>query len=569
MTKVNSMTSNFKKLSGLFLVILLSTSSVAYADGFFSKLFGGDSKNGADLESLLTYVPADTAYLMANKEAVPEKVTSDHIQRAKDMLGMLSSSEEFKKATNEADGVGKFFIALLEEYTSLLSTDKISESGFSLEAKSVLYGYEMMPVMRIGIKDKDKLMAMVKRAEEKSSFKVDFTKCGEFDCFESTEPKGKMSVAAVFLKDQFVVSLFSTDQKEGLTKHLIGEANPKTPYKVASWDAFLKENNYPGYGDGFINLRAAFDFAKPMIQKDMEGKMDNKSVDGCLAVAEDHLNGFSEIVFGTKNLESKVIDYEVLFKTSSDVSTVLQTLANGTNIPQRTEDAIFDFGININFTKMRDALTQYSNFLIKSGEDNKCQAIQANEIRKGMGGMAMVMNMGLSQFNSIYASLSDIQLDDKMQPKKIDAVISLGSNDPAGLIAMAGMMAPPLLSLKIPDDGSVIKMPPGLIPSKGGPAPDLFLSRNEKAINIFVGNDKPTLKAHSNETSEISFSSMNLGGYMKVLTNIMDSMPAQAKKSAGMPDLEMLNKIGEAGGKMQSTTSADKRGLAINYHIQY
>ena len=32
---------------------------------------------------------------------------------------------------------------------------------------------------------------------------------------------------------------------------------------------------------------------------------------------------------------------------------------------------------------------------------------------------------------------------------------------------------------------------------------------------------------------------------------------------------EMLKKIGAAGGKMSSVTSADKRGLAINYHIEY
>ena len=49
----------------------------------------------------------------------------------------------------------------------------------------------------------------------------------------------------------------------------------------------------------------------------------------------------------------------------------------------------------------------------------------------------------------------------------------------------------------------------------------------------------------------------------------MDALPAGAKNSAQMPEMEMLKKIGEAGGKMYSTTSADKRGLAINYHIQY
>lgn len=561
------MKTNVKLLTGVTLAIALTTTGVVHAEGFFSNLFGG-SKGGADFKSLLAHVPADTSYLMANKEAIPKKVMEVQMQRGQDMLAMFSNSEGMKKAATKSEGPGKFFAALLEEYSSLLASDKISETGLSLEANSVLYGYEMMPVMRLGIADKDKMMAMIKRAEEKSSYKVEFSKCGEFDCFESTDPKGQVSIAAVFLKDHLALSAFSPDKKEGLKNHLIGKAAPKKSYSEASWDTFLKENNYPGYGDGFINLKSAFNFAKPMMLEEMEGDMDDKSLEGCMAVVEQHFDNMSEIVFGTKNLEENVIDYELLFKTSEVVSTALQTLANESNIPQRTENAIFDFGVNINFTKMRDALTQYSSFLIKSGEDNKCPAIQANEIRKGMGGMAMVMNMGLSQFNSIYASISDIELDDKMQPKKVNAVISLGSNDPAGLIAMAGMMAPPIMSLKIPDDGSTVKLPPGLIPSKGGPTPDIFLSRSEKAINIFVGNDKPALKAHSNEAQEISFSSMDLKGYLNTLTGILDALPAAAK-SGDLPDLEMLKKIGEAGGKMNSTTSADKRGLAVNYHIQY
>ena len=563
------MNTRLKLLSGAMLVLALSSSGAVHAEGFFSNLFSSGSKNGADFKTLLAHIPEDTAYLIANKETIPEKAMDDHIQRGKDMFEMISSSEGMQKAMLSTEGPGKFFSALLEEYSTLLKTDKLSETGMSLGAKSVIYGYEMMPVMRMGIADKEKMMAMIKRAEEKSSYKIAFSKCGEFDCFESTEPKGKMAMAAIFLDDHIAISAFSTDKKDTLKKHLLGEADPKVSYSEASWDAFLKENNYPGYGDGFINLKNIFNYAKPMIIEGMEGKMDNKSVDGCLAVAEDHLNNLSEIVIGTKNIAVKVIDYEVLFKTSSDVSTTLQTLANDTNIPQRTENAIFDFGININFKKLRNALTQYSNFLIKSGEDNKCPAIQANEIRKGMGGMAMVMNMGLSQFNSVYASISDIQLDDKMQPKKVNAVVSLGSDDPAGLIAMAGMMAPPIAALKIPEDGSVVKLPEGLIPSKGMKTPDIFLSRTEKAINIFVGNDKPALKAHDNKTPEISFSSMDLASYMKTLTDIMGALPASAKQSAEMPDLEMLKKIGEAGGKMYSTTSADKRGLTINYHMQY
>lgn len=562
------MKSNLLKLSGVTLAIALSTTNVAHAEGFFSGLFGW-FKSDTDFKSLLVHVPADTAYLMANKEPIPEKLMKHQMQRSKDIIAMFRDSDNFKKTSAESEGHNKFFSALFEEYEQLLADDKISETGLSLKASSVFYGYEMMPVLRLGIADKDKMMAMIKRAEEKSSYNVEFTKCGEFDCFESTNPKGNLAVTAVFLEDQLAASIYSVDNKEGLKKHLIGEANPKKSYSVANWDGFLKENDYPGYGDGFIKLKNIFVHAKPLIIEDMKGEMDEKSLNGCLAVADQHLDNMTEIVFGTKELEEKIIAYELLFKTSEVVSTVLQTLANETNIPQRTEDAIFDFGVNIDFTKLRSALTQYSTFLIKSGEENKCPAIKAQDIRKGMGGMAMVMSMGLSQFNSLYASVSDIQLDDKMKPKKVDVVISVGSDDPAGLLAMAGMMAPPLLSLKIPDDGSVVKLPEGLIPSKGGVMPDVFLSQSEKALNIFVGNDKPMLKAQSNEVSEISFSSMDLKGYITTLSSILDALPESEKESDKMPDLEMLKKVGDIGGKMYSTTSADKRGLAVNYRLKF
>jgi len=87
-----------------------------------------------------------------------------------------------------------------------------------------------MPVLRISVADKEKLIALIKRAEKKSEYQLEFTKCGEFDCFESTSPDGKMSVAAVFLKDHLALSGFTSDKKESVKKHLMGEAKPETSY---------------------------------------------------------------------------------------------------------------------------------------------------------------------------------------------------------------------------------------------------------------------------------------------------------------------------------------------------
>ena len=538
----------------------LTITSHVQAEGFFSKLLGGSKK--ADFNSLLSHVPADTSYLLANKKAIPKEVMEFRLNRGKGIIEMFSKAK--KEGSN--DGAWKFFVTLMEDYNDLLAKDKFEESGLSLDANSMVYGYEMLPVMRLSFADKDKLMEMIKRAETKSGYKVDLKKCGKSDCFTSTNVKGDFSLALVFLEDHLAASVFSPDKKEQIMSHLIGKADPKEAFSTEKWDAFLKENDYTGFGDGFIKLKNIFNKTKPLIAAGMMDKIDEKEVEGCLAVAAMHVDNIPEVLFGTKKLEQKTMDYELLFKTSSNVSEVLQGLANKTNIEKRAENAIFDFGVNINFMKLRDALTQYSNFLVKAGEANKCSAIKVPAIRKGMGGLAMVMNMGLTQFKSIYASVSDVEFDDKMQPKNIDAMLSLGTDDPGGLIAMVGMMNPALMGFQVPDDGTTVKLPSDAIPSKGRPVPPIYLSRSEKSLNIMLGNNKPALADYKSKTPQLSFSRMNGKRYMDKFTSILKSMP---KLSNDEDQLKILETAGGLSGKIMQETSADKRGLVLNYHIEY
>ncbi len=558
-----------KALSGTTIALAVSLTAISTttvnAEGFFSNLFGG-SKSGAGFETMLAHVPADTSYMLANKNAIPEEVMEFHLKRGKDMLAMFSKAQAEAKADGKSDdseGVEKFFNALIADYSDLLAKDKFEESGLSKKANSMIYGYDMMPVMRLSYANKEKLMAMIKRAEEKSGYKIEFTKCGEIDCFTSTNPTGEVGMALVFLENQIAVSAFSPDKKEAIISHLTGKANPKESYSAAKWETFLKDNDYKGYGDGFINLKNIYNKAKPLIADGMKDKVDEKEIAGCLAVVEQHVDNMPEILLGTKDLQTNSMKYELLMKTSPAVSESLQTLANTTNIAQRSDGAIFEMGLNVDFKKLRDALTNYSNFLIAAGEAHKCSSIKPQEIRKGMGGMAMVMNMGLSQFKSIYASVSDIEMDDRMQPKKVDAYVSLGTDDPKGLLAMVGMMAPPLMSLKIPDDGSAVKLPEGIIPSRGAPVPDIYLSKSEASLNIMVGNDKPSLVEYKNDKPQMSFSGIDGKRYMETIANVMKNAMPDNK------DLKMLESAGSMSGKFLSETSADKRGLVINYNLIY
>ena len=560
-------------LNGLLITMMLVT-SIVHADSFFSKLFGGSSSE-VDLKTMLSHVPADTSYLFANAKPIPSKVMDFHIKRGQEMFATILKLAKSRSKKEDDDGSSAFFDAITSEMSEKLENGKFEETGLSLKATFVFYGYKDIPVMRMSIADKDKLMELLKRAEDESDYKMKIDKCGEFECFIGSREKKGSDFALIIFKKELAFSVYSKENKKDIIDHLIGKADPKDSYTEEKWNSFLKENEYAGFGDGFVSIKKLYDANRAgiikaffAIKKRPTPKLSDEQEKACTLVVDDHINNIPEIIFGTKSLEEKKMDYEVVLKTSTGVSDVLQGLANETNISKRSADPIIDMGLNLNFKKASEAITAYSTFLIDSAEKNKCESIKPTDIRKSMGGMMLAMNMGLSQFKSLYFSLDEVKMNDKMKPEKFDAVISVGSDNPASLIAMLGMLEPSLADLKVPEDGTPIEFTDAL-PTKRLSLPPLFVSRTKESINIMIGNDKPELVDYKSEVPELLLSAVDGKRYYGLITNIMKSM-APLRKDEGMSNLTaMMETMGDIMGKVKQEYSADKRGLVINYHIQY
>ena len=557
------------QFASTFLMVTLIGSPVL-AEGFFTKLFGSDSSTGANaFKALISHVPADTSFLFTNQKAIPEDVMDFHIKRSQNLFKLISKqSSKSKKNKTESlkNSPEAFFSAFFEDLSEKFAIKKLEETGLTLDTNFIIYGVDMTPVMRLSIADKEKLMATLRRAEVKSGYKIELTKCGDFDCMIDSAKKDT-SMALVLLKNQLVASVFNVDKKDAVIKHLTGKIPEKDAYKTESWESFLKDNLYTGHGEGFINLQKLYEKGSPLIVHELQKdkRLSDEELKNCLLVAEDHIKNMPEVIFGTKSLTAQKMDYELVLKTSEDVSKVLQSIANEKNIEQRAENAIFDLGLNINFIKLRDALTQYSDFLIKSAETHKCKNIKAADIRKGMGGLMMGMNMGLTQFKSLYVAVDDIKLDKRMKPEKVDAYVSIGADDPAGLLGMVSMFSPSLMGFKVPADGTAVKLPEGAIPTRGIQVPPIYLSRTDKTLNLMVGNDKPALKKYNNDIPAIMVMGMDSKRYYEKLSSIMPKGSASSDQAA----MNMLTSIGDMAGNIQQEISADKRGLAFNYHVQY
>ena len=543
-------------------------------------------------EEMLSHVPAKTSYLITNSKPVPANVVDFQLKRVQALVSTLSakyktlSADKENKAQDEGinKGINKdlekseiaaaepeiegFFKALMEAFENKLTVDGLKELGLKANGHTMVYEVEMMPVVRYELSSKKAFKAVLSRAEEKSGYKLEWSKCGDYECM--TSEKDEAGIIAAFVEDQMVISLFSIDKKQLMLDHITGVTKPENSYKTSDWDAFLAINKYKGYSDGFIKLDSLVNNAEAFIleqtKKKQSENFDVEAFKGCFAVAKAHTANMSELVFGTKQFDEKTVQYEVLVKTSPLVSTVLQGLPNKLTGMQEPKNPIMSFGMNLNMPNLRGAITQYINFLAESGEANKCEAINPADLRKAVGGISMAMSMGASQFKSVYFALDKLDFDDEGKPSKIEAFGTVVADDPMALLQMLAMVNPTFATLQLPEDGTPVKLPEGVIPP-GPISPEISLGRKDQSLNIFVGNDKLALKPLTLDNSTFMWGVTDSKRYYGLMNKAMEQMPNDDVETADIMD--MLNAVGEFSGVISQKIGADSRGLVVDYTINY
>ena len=542
---------------------------------------------------MLAHIPADTAYLIANKKTFPKDMLEFHLKRGQQAYAFLESiidqaskeSITTNPATNGAgeggsekkDTLLKFGKALLADIRENMTVDKLANTGIKVDGHNALYAIDLTPVLRYHIVSKKAVMETIKHAEKTSGYKVEWKQCGKFQCIEKDSDDGKTGIAIAIQEDQVVASFFPIEKKATIMGHLTGESIPEKTFSASKWSTFLADNTYQGYGDGFVNLQKTYQVVEELIlaqaKKEAQGQPYEKETKACLAVAKLHVDSVPEAVFGITALEKQSLNYEVVLKTSPVISAALQAIPNQLTGMQKAANPVFDFGLNINIGKLREGLSQYTNFLVKAAGEAKCDAVNPAAIRKAMGSFTMATMMGANQFKAFYVSLNDFKMNAEGKPEKLDLFASVVADNPGALLQMLAMVNPAFATLALPKDGSAIKLPEGLIPANPtGVNPDLFLSQKEQLLTLMVGNDKPAVKPFKTDRPAFLWSTVDSKRYYSLLGNVLDKIPkgknAEQEKGAQQA-IEMMSKMSEISSVVYTEMGADSRGVSINYSIEY
>src|SRR5690606_25867291 len=132
-------------------------------------LLGACGTSKKDLASPLAYVPAETPYVFANIESLPEST----VQAYADMLKPVDEAyrklladirTEVEQSEESAEEKRKI-LGLIDLASDKLSIEGWENIGFSRRGRTAFYGVGAMPVLRIELGDPAKLRAFIAEVE--------------------------------------------------------------------------------------------------------------------------------------------------------------------------------------------------------------------------------------------------------------------------------------------------------------------------------------------------------------------------------------------------------------------
>jgi len=538
--------------------------------------------SGNRFEKLLAYVPNDTSYLFGNKNAVPEDYADMQMNRVEKLIDALKEmveEESSNKSSNDIDFISSYY----KHFTKSYKDNNLKSMGYEKGQRVVLYGYKFYPVLRAEIVDSKAFMNTINLIAKESNSSVEWESCGKFQCLKSKE--SNTMTTFVVKEKSIALSIYPKELKDDMFKHLTADTPTKNAYAMDSFNRLLSENNFKGFGDGFIDLQAVTDRLIATIKKDIP-ESNRASFNSCSPIAKDIAKKVNKISFGTTTLSKDSMHMLMIFNMDNNLTESLKSITNKNLFTQRVANPIFDLGVNLNAQGLSSAIMELANYVAAEGEKYGCEEIDAKTLRQGSAMASMSIGMSLGQLSELYLSLNDLEMDSsKGVPSKIGVNALVSAPNPASLIEMLKMLSPELSGLNIPTTGEEVN----LLDVLPQPAPpfitELKASMKGKVISLRLG-ENPKMEQFKPKENTLLWAKVNNKKYYKLISMVMEQnqnkmfVPMQNSSPEDNADYAAMQKELAKNNKralklmkalydldVESTQSIyiDNRGLAIEF----
>lgn len=431
--------------------------------------------------SELAYVPADTLFFAGQLTRFPVKQYLTYFSPS--YPDDLSAELELELGQSK-EPAARFIASLSRQYAqAVASPDQFVETfGLAEQMKGLFYMVGLLPVLRYEIAQPDALWKMLEKAEQESGLVAKKEQLKGVDVTKYTlvaENDAELELV-VSVNNGWATITANTNfnQPADLLQALAIEKPVQSLAQTDTLQTMTTQHQFDAKYLGFVNHVALINgltgkddnqFSQMLNQlggNDIDVEMAELRTEACQNDFADIANHWPRTAFGTQKMvitdESVELNAKMVIESNS---TVLKALASMRGfLPDFTTSAqnkIASIAFGIDAAKLSPAVTSiWTDF---TEATYQCEPlVSAQQQIKQTNPMMLTMATSMATgVKGVSLSLLDFALSEQQgQPNidKLDGIVTISAANPVALFNSVKSFYPPLMDVKLPADGSSIKL---------------------------------------------------------------------------------------------------------------
>ncbi len=460
--------------------MLKSLSKLAAAAVVFSVLVlagcDADDKSEsafADEDSILRYVPADTPYLLATGEQLPDDMLDDLEPKIDEMMDSyqvmfraIFDSAIADSGMHMSADEREAFAAIATEFMSLFSIDGMRDAGFERDSRMVFFGHGLLPVWRVEVSDEQKFEAVIARFEEAAAASMSV---GEIDGQqyhyvgddEASLIIGVFDGSAVFT---VLPGFFGDDE----LRQLLGLQLPAE--NIASTSIITDIASKYGYTDHFVGFVDVTRIVSTFVEEatgldaallEAADYDDSELSPVCRQEIMEAAGVAPRMVFGYDSVERREMSGSMVIELRDDIASGMMDLTS--IVPGLGSDPGGFFSMGMSFDLA--ALRSFYEARLDAVEADPYRCEYFDDMQAGLEQGRAALNQPLPPvaysfrgFNAVVDNIEGLDLGSNSPPESIDASLLIAMDDAQAMVAMGAMFSPEIASLNLEAGGDPIKL---------------------------------------------------------------------------------------------------------------
>jgi hypothetical protein len=452
----------------------------------------------------LAFVPADTPYVVANLEIMDDSTRQALLAQADAQLpsnlAQLDAAAD-RMAAKDPDGA-RLLRALRAEFNGKTIETFAQSAGLDLKGHSALYGLGMAPVLRFELSDPRAFEGFISRLETAYGKKLDLANVDKQSYRKYAFAASGTEMILAMVGKQAVAALLPADASPALLRQALGLDRPQKNLQDDGRLATLaKAKGYQPWLVGELDLTRALPLAvggeDPLIGAILKAHAEAESAKtgepvanqlqtspSCATDAARIAARVPTLSFGYTQLDAKHQNVRFDVALADDIGKAFSGLKVELPGLGGAGTAPFDLSLALPVAQMRTFWSAQADAVV--AKPFACPSlIDLNDSFAKLGpAMQKAAIPPFGDMLGLRIALDSLMPGQNAGAPSFSGRVVLGTNNPAGLLAMGQMMVPALTQLKLASDGKPLPLPKDMTSMLGQPA---WLAMGDKALALGVG----------------------------------------------------------------------------------